>query len=169
MGAVTTDPPVRVRRAARADSGRLAHLRHAWSSEQAGRPLVDDAFETTFEEWFSREHEQRVTWLAVTGEATTAAGAGTAAGDVGMLNLLVFTRMPRPERAVSRWGYVANAFVVPDWRNAGVGRLLLDAAVTYAREQGFVRLVLSPSERSVPFYARAGFRPATSLMVHPLD
>ncbi|HET8717859.1 MAG TPA: GNAT family N-acetyltransferase [Nocardioidaceae bacterium] len=165
---MTTDPPVRVRRASRADSGRVAGLRHAWSSEQAGRPLVDDAFEVTFEEWFAREHEQRVTWLAVSDEATTA-GAGSAAGEVGMLNLLVFTRMPKPERTVSRWGYVANVFVMPEWRNAGVGRLLLDAAVAHAREQGFVRLVLSPSERSVPFYARAGFRPATSLMVHPLE
>ena len=31
--------------------------------------------------------------------------------------------------------------------------------------QGFVRVVLSPSTRSVSFYARGGFEPATSLMV----
>jgi hypothetical protein len=32
------------------------------------------------------------------------------------------------------------------------------AAPTYARDQAFVRLVLSPSERSIPFYRRAGRR-----------
>ena len=31
--------------------------------------------------------------------------------------------------------------------------------------QGFARVVLSPSARSVSFYARGGFAPATSLMV----
>ena len=30
------------------------------------------------------------------------------------------------------------------------------------------RIVLSPSERSVPFYRRAGFRDATELLVLPL-
>ena len=48
-----------------------------------------------------------------------------------MLNMLVFTRMPKPARRTSRWGYVR--------------------------------------ERSVPFYERAGFVPATSLMVNDLS
>jgi hypothetical protein len=43
----------------------------------------------------------------------------------------------------------------------------LNASTGHADEHGFARLVLSPSERSVPFYARAGFEPATSLMVRP--
>ena len=42
---------------------------------------------------------------------------------------------------------------------------MLDACTSYADSHGFVRIVLSPSERSVPLYARAGFVPATSLMV----
>ena len=52
-------------------------------------------------------------------------------------------------------------------RDAGVGARLLDAATSYADDQGFARLVLSPSERSVPFYERAGFATATSLMLRP--
>jgi GNAT superfamily N-acetyltransferase len=77
--------------------------------------------------------------------------------------------MPRPSAAdPGRWGYVANVYVVPGDRDRGVGRLLLDAVTAHADEQGFARLVLSPSERSVPFYARHGFEPATSLMVRHL-
>lgn len=87
-----------------------------------------------------------------------------------MANLLVFTRMPRPGRPEpSRWGYLANVFVLATHRDGGVGSRMLGAATAYADGQGFARLVLSPSQRSVPFYARAGFVPATSLMVRQVD
>jgi GNAT superfamily N-acetyltransferase len=77
-----------------------------------------------------------------------------------MLNLVVFTRMPKPVLSTQQWGYVSHAFVRPAYRNGGAGRLLLDAAIDEARSRGFVRLVLNPSTRSVPFYERAGFRPS---------
>ena len=51
------------------------------------------------------------------------------------------------------------------YRNEGIGGQLLRALLGYADEEGFVRVVLSPSERSVPFYERAGFGPADGLMV----
>jgi GNAT superfamily N-acetyltransferase len=89
-----------------------------------------------------------------------------------MLNLLVFRRMPRPRSVAAPgspglWGYVANVYVEPASRDAGAGRVLLEAATSHADAHGFARLVLSPSERSVPFYERAGFAPATSLMLRP--
>jgi len=149
-----------VRTATRSDVPVLAALRRAWTEEERG-PVDDDGYEDAFAAWSAQEEHQRVTWLA---EVDGAA--------VGMLNLLVFTRMPRPRPAAgppprSRWGYVANVYVAPGHRDAGVGRLLLDAVVAHADAHGFARLVLSPSERSVPFYGRAGFVPATSLMVRP--
>jgi GNAT superfamily N-acetyltransferase len=127
----------------------------------AGAPVDDAGFDEVFAAWFDREHGQRLTWLAETdGRA------------VGMVNMLVFTRMPRPRPAgapghPSQWGYVANAYVEPGSRNSGLGGRLLDAAVAHADAHGFARLVLSPSERSVRFYERAGFAPATSLMLRP--
>ena len=152
---------VRVRRAGLVDGPAVAALRRAWTEEQAGGSIEDDGFDAAFAAWFAREHDQRVTWLAEDG--------GTA---VGMLNLLVFTRMPRPQAAGAaprpgQWGYVANVYVDRGHRDAGIGRALLEAAVAFSDEQGFARLVLAPSERSVPFYERAGFGPATSLMVRP--
>ena len=51
------------------------------------------------------------------------------------------------------------------YRNEGIGDQLLRALLGYADEEGFVRVVLSPSERSVPFYERAGFGPADALML----
>jgi GNAT superfamily N-acetyltransferase len=65
--------------------------------------------------------------------------------------------MPRPGSPDSRWGYVSNMFVLQGFRNRGVGSALLTAAIAAADGRRYARLVLSPSERSIPFYRRAGF------------
>jgi GNAT superfamily N-acetyltransferase len=145
---------VQIRQASVEDLGALAALRRAWVEEQAGGPVADAGYEPAFAEWFAREHEQRVTWLA------------TAEGEpVGMLNMLVFSRMPRPGRPVSHWGYLANFFVLAAHRGTGLGARLLSTCVEHADTHDFVRIVLSPSERSRSLYLRAGFGAADSLLV----
>ena len=149
-GAASVD----VRVASREDRAAVAALRRAWTEEQAGAPVEDDDFAERFDAWAEREQDQRITWLGlVDGEPA------------GMVNLLVFTRMPRPGQDTSRWGYLANCYVRPERRNSGLGARMLEACTSYADHAGFVRVVLSPSERSVPFYTRGGFEPATTLMV----
>jgi GNAT superfamily N-acetyltransferase len=134
----------------------VRELRRAWTEEQTG-PADDPSYGARFADWWAAEAGRRLTWVATVGDEP-----------VGMLNVTVFERMPRPGRAPSRWGYLGNAFVLAAWRDRGIGGALLDAALAHARAAGFARMVLSPSERSVPFYARAGFTPATSLLLHPL-
>ena len=142
-----------VRQAEAADLGAIALLRRQWTQEQGGAS-DDPAFDERLATWFARESSRRIIWLA---EADGRL--------VGMMNLVVFERMPRPGRAPSRWGYLGNAFVLAAYRNEGIGGQLLRALLGYADEEGFVRVVLSPSERSVPFYERAGFGPAEGLML----
>ena len=48
-------------------------------------------------------------------------------------------------------------FVREGLRDRGIGSALLSAVITAADERGYARLVLSPSERALPFYRRAGF------------
>jgi len=142
-----------VRRAGVVDLAAIAELRRASAREQDGeRP--DPGFEEDFAAWFGREQAHRVFWLAETDGRP-----------IGSMNLMVFTRMPRPGRPPGRWGYLGNAFVLAAHRNRGVGRQLLDAVLGHAAGQGFVRVVLSPSDRSIPFYLRAGFRAADELLV----
>jgi GNAT superfamily N-acetyltransferase len=148
-----------IRECGPADVPVLAHLRHALAEEQAGEAVEDADFARRFADWFERESNQRITWLAE-----------VASRPVGMLNLLVFTRMPRPRVAdqpsrATQWGYIANAYVEAHHRDRGIGAALLAAATRYADRRGFARLLLSPSERSIPFYERAGFETATSLLV----
>jgi GNAT superfamily N-acetyltransferase len=142
-----------IRRAEDADLPAVAWLRRESAVEQDG-DRADPSFEERFRAWYARESSRRIIWLAeVDGRP------------VGAMNLSVFERMPRPGLAPTRWGYLGNAFVLAAYRNQGVGGLLLDALLGYASENGFVRVVLSPSERSIPFYERAGFGPADALML----
>jgi GNAT superfamily N-acetyltransferase len=147
-----------VRMAGPEDVDLLAALRTAYAEEDQG-PTDDPEFGSRFAGWHVGAAQQRLFWIAEAGSRA-----------VGMLNLSVFERMPRPGRPGSSWGYVGNVFVLAAHRNQGIGARLLDAALAHARRCGFARVVLSPSERAIPFYARAGFRPATSLMVlEPVD
>lgn len=138
------------------DGPAVATLRAAWTQEWSG-PVPDVTFEARFAAWWETEGERRLTWLA-----------DTTGGPVGMVNLAVFERMPRPGRPPSYWGYLANAYVLPGWRSRGIGTALVGELLAAAAEEGLVRVVLSPSERSVPFYRRAGFGPADTLLVRPL-
>jgi GNAT superfamily N-acetyltransferase len=142
-----------IRHAEDADVPALAELRRDWTLEWGGT-ADDDSFGERFAAWFNEETARRLTWLAeVDGRA------------VGMVNLAVFERMPQPGRAPSRWGYLANAFVLAAYRDTGIGGRLLEALLSYADEHDFVRVVLNPSERSVPYYERAGFSSAHNLLL----
>lgn len=143
---------VLIRRAEHADLAAIVQLRREWIQEESG-DIADPDYEANLAAWFAREWSRRIMWLAEEGRP------------VGMMNLAIYERMPRPGRALSRWGYLGNVFVLAAYRNRGIGSKLVSAALDYADERGFVRVVLSPSERSIPLYERAGFGPADVLML----
>jgi len=143
---------VQVRQAGEEDVDALARLRAAWrGQEPSGKFLA------AFHDWFRREQPSRWWWLATNDQAA-----------LGMVNLKLFDRMPSPDRPPSRWGYLSNLFVAPEWRGQGLGGALVAALISRARAEGLARVVLSPSELSIPLYARHGFRSADDLLILPL-
>ena len=142
-----------IRRAEYADLAAIVQLRREWTREEDGDIPAPD-FEENLTAWFGREWSRRIMWLAEEGGRP-----------VGMMNLAIYERMPWPGRALSRWGYLGNVLVLAAYRNRGIGSQLVSAALNYADRNGFVRVVLSPTERSIPLYERAGFGPADALML----
>ena len=132
---------IRVRLTAAADIPTIASLRAQWTGARS-----DPAFEARVREWLIAEGDRRLIWLASLGDEPA-----------GLASLLEYHRMPRPDRLSSRWGYVGNMFVREDLRNLGIGAALLAAIIAESQARGYARLVLSPTERAVPFYQRAGF------------
>ncbi len=141
--------------AAAADVAGLAALRRAWTAEN-GDEVADEEFEARFADWYERESARRICWLAEVADDLA-----------GMMNLAVFERMPAPGRDAATWGYLANAVVLRPYRGQGIGGRLLSALLAHADEHRYVRVVLSPSTRSIPFYQRAGFTGNNGLLVRP--
>ena len=142
-----------IRRAEYADLAAIVGLRRAWTQETDG-DIEDPDFDENLAAWFGREWSRRIMWLAEEDRRP-----------VGMMNLAIYERMPKPGRALSRWGYLGNVFVRAAYRNRGIGSQLVRTALNYADRNGFARVVLSPTERSIPLYERAGFGPADALML----
>lgn len=130
-----------IRVARQDDQTAIAHLRALWTGVES-----DTLFRERLSEWLTVEGDRRTTWLAWVGQEP-----------VGMASLFEYRRMPRPGRDDSRWGYLSNMFVRDEYRTRGIGSALLLAIIAWAEERAYARLVLSPSERAVRFYQRAGF------------
>lgn len=135
------------------DVDALAGLRAVTHGQEA-----DEVFVAELTGWLRTEGSSRRTWLA---EVDGAA--------VGYVSALLYWRMPSVVRHSSGWAYLGNLFVHPDHRDQGNGAALVGAVTGWARELGLHRVVLAPSELSVPMYERLGFRAADELVVLPLD
>ena len=72
--------------------------------------------------------------------------------------------VPKPFQLVSRYGYVTNVYTKPAYRNQGIGSELMRRVKRWADQERVPSLLVSPSERSVPFYRRAGFTFETEFM-----
>lgn len=113
----------------------------------------EDGFAGRVAQWWAEQASSRRVWLASDGDRP-----------VGMVNLKLFERMPMPGEAPSSWAYVANVWVEPADRRRGVATGLMSEALAWCRDARLRRVVLNPSEMSLPLYARLGFRPASDLL-----
>ena len=64
---------------------------------------------------------------------------------------------------------VRAMFVRDDWTRRGLGRLILEACETAAREEGFRELTLVATLPGVPLYLACGFEPVEELEVEMPD
>jgi GNAT superfamily N-acetyltransferase len=71
---------------------------------------------------------------------------------------------PRPAKLDDYMGIITENYTRSDYRNRGIGGRLLEYVIDWAQEQDFELLIVYPSERAVPFYARAGFCSETEVM-----
>ncbi|GAB3551926.1 hypothetical protein GCM10027404_21760 [Arthrobacter tumbae] len=133
----------------------VAALRATWASNAQHRVSPELRFLESFKQWL---HSNPRTIFVAEDEG----------GLIGMVNLQVFQRMPKPGQEASCWVYLSNAFVLPGNRNEGIGSSLLRATISYARSIGVARITLSTTTDSIDFYKRAGFKPADELLVHRL-
>ena len=76
---------------------------------------------------------------------------------VSHIFIFAIPKIPKPNALYENFGYVTNVYTRPAYRNQGIGTQLMAHVTAWAKQQNFENLIVWPSERSVPFYGRAGF------------
>jgi ribosomal protein S18 acetylase RimI-like enzyme len=59
-----------------------------------------------------------------------------------------------------RYLEIQNMGVIPEYRSRGIGKLLLEECITWAKSQGFHKIFVSAyheNERAIDFYRKTGF------------
>jgi GNAT superfamily N-acetyltransferase len=73
-------------------------------------------------------------------------------------------KVPKPNRLDEALGYVTNVYTRPAYRGQGIGTQLMTYVLAWAKEQDLESLIVWPSEASVRFYERAGFRGSSEML-----
>ncbi len=64
---------------------------------------------------------------------------------------------------------MTNVYTKPGYRRQGIGSALMQHVQQWARKHKLELLIVWPSEASVPFYERAGFRSHNDVMEYVLE
>jgi GNAT superfamily N-acetyltransferase len=76
----------------------------------------------------------------------------------GAMWLFSVPRIPQPDRgAPAPLAYLTNVYVERRHRDRGLGSQMLDEVKAWCAREGYSLVMVWPSDRSYPFYERAGF------------
>ncbi|HTS87251.1 MAG TPA: GNAT family N-acetyltransferase [Gemmatimonadales bacterium] len=145
-----------IRRAAPTDAPALAALRFEF------RSALDPAVES--EKAFRR---RTIGWMAdrLLGKGCWHCWLAELAGEtIGMAWLQLVEKLPNPVGEPEWLGYVTSVYVTPACRQRGIGAALLEAALSECDSRGVEAVILWPTPRSRPLYARHGFTAPTDLL-----
>lgn len=142
-------PQTIIRLATQEDAPALVDLRFRFRSElgEPGEPEAE--FRARCAQWMAERLAGHPGWRCWVVEG--------AEGIVGNLWLQVIEKIPNQVAEPEQHAYITNVYVLPPLRNAGVGALLLEAALTWCRQAQTDAALLWPSRGSRSFYARYGF------------
>lgn len=133
-----------------ADAAALAELRWDFRRENARTPPVHskDEFLQACSTFFA-EGIKRRDWVHWAAESDGML--------IACISVYVLVKIPKPDALHDAFGYVTNVYTRPAYRNRRIGSHLMERVVEWAKEQNLEELIVWPSERSIPFYERAGF------------
>ena len=142
-----------LRAATPADAVALAALRWEFRAGRDHAVESQDAFVDRCATWMRQELAggRWRAWVAV-----RAGEDGADERIVGQVWLHLIQKMPNPIGERERHAYVSNMYAQPAERG-GVGTVLLQQAIEWARANGVDRVILWPSPNSVTLYRRHGF------------
>jgi GNAT superfamily N-acetyltransferase len=150
-------PPPVLRAARPTDVPALARLRYEFRSEIEPPGEEAQAFIARCSPWMEKRLGDGTAWRAWVAEGGADPG--------GMIWLQLVEKLPNPVAEPEWHGYVTSLYVRPEWRAAGLGSALLQAALEECDRRGVDAVFLWPTPRSRSLYERHGFGVREEVMV----
>ncbi len=132
------DNAYRIYQAEDGDLADLAALRYRWRTAESGEEGL------SFEDYDVQHRE----WLEVHRSSHTPYLVAHQGNPVGCGWLVVIDRVPGPGRFVRRGGMIQSVYIVPEFRNQGLGARLMQVIIEDARVAGLDYLMVHPSARA---------------------
>jgi len=76
---------------------------------------------------------------------------------LGHVCVQLFEKIPNPVNEPELHAYITNFYVVPEKRHRGLGKKLLNKALSWCRAQGVDAVILWATPESKSLYRRCGF------------
>lgn len=83
---------------------------------------------------------------------------------VGNVWTQLVEKIPNPISEPEYYVYLTNFYVREQYRDKGIGSILLSTIIAWSRSNNAESIILWPTERSKPFYLRHGFSKSKELM-----
>jgi GNAT superfamily N-acetyltransferase len=140
---------VRIRLAKPGDSHALADLRYRFRTEIESATETKGRFRRRFTSWMRKRFRSRSSpwrcWVLDDGKQL-----------LGHVCVLLFEKVPNPVNEPELHAYITNFYVVPEKRSCGLGKRLLDKALSWCRAQETDGIILWATPGSRSLYRRCG-------------
>ena len=152
---------MQIRPAVPADARRLAELRYDFRAAMNEATEDRQSFVARCSDWMASGLAAGTAWRCWVAE-----DAGRIAGH---LWLQLIEKVPNPAPELEQHAYITNVYVDPSARGAGIGEQLMEAALTFCRDERVDSVILWPTEKSRTLYARHGFVEPHDMMEAVID
>ena len=140
---------IRVRLARSGDCHALAALRYRFRTETEPATETRSRFLGRSTSWMSKRFRSGSSpwrcWVLDDGEQL-----------LGHVCVLLFEKVPNPVNEPELHAYVTNFYVVPEMRSHGLGKRLLEKALSWCRARGTDAIILWATPESRSLYRRCG-------------
>jgi GNAT superfamily N-acetyltransferase len=140
---------VRIRIAKSADCCALAEMRYRFRTEIGSATEPKSRFVRRCRSWMQKRLRSGSSpwrcWVLDDGERL-----------LGHVCVQLFEKMPNPVNEPELHAYITNFYIVPEKRDHGLGRKLLNEALSWCRDRGTDAVILWASPGSKSLYRRCG-------------
>jgi len=146
----------RIRVATSGDWRALAEMRYRFRTEVGSPTETKSRFVRRCTSWMKKAFADSKAWRCwVIGDGKQL---------LGHVCVQLFEKMPNPVNEPEAHAYLTNFYVVPEMRGRGLGRRLLNKALSWCRAQDADAVILWATPESKSLYRRCGLREPADIL-----